>query len=201
MSPLAGLILGLVLIVLNAFFVAAEFAIVKVRVTRIEELAKRGGSAARIAGRRAAALFLEQRVLPPQLRLGEGKVRLGFRDLRVGAGYRERGVLRLEGREHVALAHPRTGIHGSLPHLARDREAQHALAPCADRAAVGFHPQGIGRARLRDDGGAHRRRDGRFGGAAGEGQQGDQRQGDAVGIRDRGCGGAHVRFLAAEPRL
>ena len=41
MEPLAILI-ALVLVGVNAFFVAAEFALVRVRVTRIEELVAQG---------------------------------------------------------------------------------------------------------------------------------------------------------------
>lgn len=41
--------LAFLLVVANAFFVAAEFAIVKVRTTRLEELEKRGRAGARIA--------------------------------------------------------------------------------------------------------------------------------------------------------
>lgn len=46
---LVFIFLALVLVGLNAFFVAAEFAIVKVRRTRLEELAGQGVSAARIS--------------------------------------------------------------------------------------------------------------------------------------------------------
>jgi CBS domain containing-hemolysin-like protein len=46
-----GVILALLAIALNAFFVATEFAIVKARITRIDELARAGGLRARIAQR------------------------------------------------------------------------------------------------------------------------------------------------------
>jgi CBS domain containing-hemolysin-like protein len=48
-AALIGVAASLVLVLLNAFFVASEFAIVKVRRTRLEELAGQGVSAARIS--------------------------------------------------------------------------------------------------------------------------------------------------------
>src|SRR5438093_13709574 len=48
MSPSLSVILALLLVLLNGFFVAAEFALVKVRSTRIEELAQLGSVQARI---------------------------------------------------------------------------------------------------------------------------------------------------------
>src|SRR6266545_467380 len=63
--PLAiGLPIALLLVLLNGFFVAAEFAIVKVRATRLAELASRGSATARqaqlIAGRLDAYLAATQ---------------------------------------------------------------------------------------------------------------------------------------------
>jgi len=46
-----GILLALLALALNAFFVAAEFAIVKARGTRIDELARGGGIRARVAQR------------------------------------------------------------------------------------------------------------------------------------------------------
>jgi len=48
MSPWAGLALGLVLIALNGFFVAAEFGLAKLRPTQIEPRIKRGERAAKL---------------------------------------------------------------------------------------------------------------------------------------------------------
>jgi magnesium and cobalt exporter, CNNM family len=48
MSPSLSLLLAVFLVLLNGFFVAAEFALVKVRSTRIEELAQSGSVQARI---------------------------------------------------------------------------------------------------------------------------------------------------------
>lgn len=47
--PFAGVLFSLALVGLNGFFVAAEFAIVKVRRTRLEELAGQGIKAARVS--------------------------------------------------------------------------------------------------------------------------------------------------------
>jgi CBS domain containing-hemolysin-like protein len=47
MKNYSSLFLGIVLVALNAFFVAAEFAVIRVRPTRIDELAEQGKPAAR----------------------------------------------------------------------------------------------------------------------------------------------------------
>src|SRR5680860_1555586 len=49
MNDAIGVSLVFVLVFLNGFFVAAEFAIVKVRETRVSELASEGGKRAQIA--------------------------------------------------------------------------------------------------------------------------------------------------------
>src|SRR2546421_5290285 len=49
MSALAGLLLVIVLVASNGFFVATEFALVSSRSTRIDQLAAAGNRAARLA--------------------------------------------------------------------------------------------------------------------------------------------------------
>ena len=49
LSELGLMLVALLLVLLNGFFVLAEFAIVKVRATRLEELSERGVEEARIA--------------------------------------------------------------------------------------------------------------------------------------------------------
>ncbi|HEY7216638.1 MAG TPA: CNNM domain-containing protein, partial [Thermoanaerobaculia bacterium] len=44
-----GLVLGLLLVAINGFFVAAEFALVKVRPTQLEPIAAEGNRRARMA--------------------------------------------------------------------------------------------------------------------------------------------------------
>ncbi len=51
MSTVTGILIALVLVGLNGFFVGAEFAIIKVRGTRIEELARNGSRPAHIVRR------------------------------------------------------------------------------------------------------------------------------------------------------
>src|SRR5205814_5553028 len=51
MSALAGLLLVIVLVAANGFFVATEFALVSSRATRIDQLAASGNRAARMAQR------------------------------------------------------------------------------------------------------------------------------------------------------
>ena len=43
MSTSLALLLAAVMVLANAFFVASEFAIVKIRPTRVQELVKQGG--------------------------------------------------------------------------------------------------------------------------------------------------------------
>lgn len=49
LAPWLGLLLGVVLVALNGFFVAAEFALVKVRTTQIDPHVSRGSKRARVA--------------------------------------------------------------------------------------------------------------------------------------------------------
>lgn len=56
LSGFLGILLVLVLVLLNAFFVAAEFALVKVRETRVSELAAEGSRRARVTERLLAHL-------------------------------------------------------------------------------------------------------------------------------------------------
>src|SRR5205085_12171869 len=50
LAPWAGLVLGLLLVLVNGFFVAAEFALVKLRPTQIEPEVGRGERRARLLG-------------------------------------------------------------------------------------------------------------------------------------------------------
>lgn len=56
MNDVVGVLLVLVLVFLNAFFVAAEFALVKIRQTRLSELSSEGGRRARVAESMAKSL-------------------------------------------------------------------------------------------------------------------------------------------------
>src|SRR6476620_10861890 len=49
LNPWIALALTVLLVALNAFFVAVEFALVKVRTTRLSELANEGRGSARVA--------------------------------------------------------------------------------------------------------------------------------------------------------
>ncbi|WP_307724724.1 CNNM domain-containing protein [Sporolactobacillus inulinus] len=49
LNPILGIVIVLVLVYISAFFVAAEFAIVKVRATRLDELIKQGDKRAAAA--------------------------------------------------------------------------------------------------------------------------------------------------------
>lgn len=56
LSPMTGLLLGLVLVLLNGFFVAAEFALAKVRPTQIESHAAAGSQRAKLSAHMVAHL-------------------------------------------------------------------------------------------------------------------------------------------------
>lgn len=71
-----GVILAVVLVAANAFFVAAEFAIVKVRASRLEELEKRGRAAARIA--RAITNNLDEYLSAAQVGITLASLGLGW---------------------------------------------------------------------------------------------------------------------------
>jgi CBS domain containing-hemolysin-like protein len=76
MSDYANLAIALLLVLLNGFFVAAEFAIVKVRSTRIEELAEEGGAQARVA--RRAVTHLDAYLSATQLGITIASIGLGW---------------------------------------------------------------------------------------------------------------------------
>jgi CBS domain containing-hemolysin-like protein len=76
MSPTVSLILAFFLVALNGFFVAAEFALVKVRSTRIEELAQKGGLQVRAA--RRAVRHLDSYLSATQLGITLASIGLGY---------------------------------------------------------------------------------------------------------------------------
>jgi CBS domain containing-hemolysin-like protein len=76
MSPTLSLLLAFFLVALNGFFVAAEFALVKVRSTRIEELAQKGGVQARAA--RRAVRQLDAYLSASQLGITLASIGLGY---------------------------------------------------------------------------------------------------------------------------
>jgi CBS domain containing-hemolysin-like protein len=76
MSDYLNLGIALLLVLLNGFFVAAEFAIVKVRSTRIEELAEEGRSQAKVA--RRALRHLDSYLSACQLGITIASIALGW---------------------------------------------------------------------------------------------------------------------------
>src|SRR5262249_24074964 len=72
----AGLLLIPVLVVLNGLFVAAEFALVSVRKTRIEELIARGVKSARSV--ESAMVRLDRSIAATQLGITLASIGLGF---------------------------------------------------------------------------------------------------------------------------
>ncbi len=76
MSDLIGIIALFALVALNGFFVAAEFALVSVRRTRIEQLADEGNAAARVTHRALGNLDLY--IAATQLGITMASLGLGF---------------------------------------------------------------------------------------------------------------------------
>jgi CBS domain containing-hemolysin-like protein len=75
-SSLLGLVAVLVLIAANGFFVAGEFALVKIRVTRINELAEEGNKAAKIIQEQLA--HLDRYIAATQLGITLASLALGW---------------------------------------------------------------------------------------------------------------------------
>ncbi|MBI2895095.1 MAG: HlyC/CorC family transporter [Deltaproteobacteria bacterium] len=109
MSLIVQLLLAAALVGANAFFVAAEFAIVKVRVTRLEELEKRGKAGARVA--RTVTQHLDMYLSVSQIGITLASLGLGW-----------------IGEPAVAAA-----LHGPLALLGLSARATHTVA-----FAVGF---------------------------------------------------------------
>src|SRR5690606_37155724 len=76
MSDLAGRFVFLLLVLLNGFFVAAEFALVSVRRTRIEQLTNEGNSLARLTHRLLKDLDLY--IAATQLGITMASLGIGF---------------------------------------------------------------------------------------------------------------------------
>ena len=76
MNPLAGLAAALLLVLANAFFVAAEFALVGARKTRLDELARGGDGKARLA--RRAVQSLDRYISATQLGITLASLGLGW---------------------------------------------------------------------------------------------------------------------------
>jgi CBS domain containing-hemolysin-like protein len=76
MNPWLGLILGLLLVLLNGFFVAAEFALVKVRPTQLDPLVARGDRRARVA--RHMTRHLDRYLSATQLGITLSSLALGW---------------------------------------------------------------------------------------------------------------------------
>ncbi len=76
MNNIFGLLLALGLVLLNAFFVAAEFALVSVRRSRIEELIEAGNTTARVV--RAAVHDLDRYIAATQLGITLASLGLGW---------------------------------------------------------------------------------------------------------------------------
>src|SRR5262245_41917917 len=87
---------ALLLALLNGFFVAAEFALVKVRVTRIEELVREGHRAARLAQREIESLDVY--LAASQLGITLASLGLGW----VGENVAERLIHAVQPSIHIA---------------------------------------------------------------------------------------------------
>ncbi len=96
------LVIAVLLVALNGFFVAAEFAIVKVRVTRVQELAEAGAVGAKMAHR--AVTHLDAYLSATQLGITLASLGLGWIGEPAFAHLVEPLFARIEGREFAAHA-------------------------------------------------------------------------------------------------
>jgi putative hemolysin len=103
----AGLLLIPALVVLNGLFVAAEFSLVSVRKTRIEELLKRGVKSARSV--ESALLRLDRSIAATQLGITLASIGLGFVGEPALADLLKRSLSGASGWWGAA-AHPTAGI-------------------------------------------------------------------------------------------
>ncbi len=103
----AGLLLIPALVVLNGLFVAAEFSLVSVRKTRIEELLKRGVKSARSV--ESALLRLDRSIAATQLGITLASIGLGFVGEPALADLLKRSLSGASGWWGAA-AHPIAGI-------------------------------------------------------------------------------------------
>src|SRR5262245_33433064 len=95
MNPWLGLFLGLLLVLLNGFFVAAEFALVKVRPTQLEPLVARGDRRARAA--RHMTRHLDWYLSAAQLGITLASLALGWIGEPAFAWILEPWILRIPG--------------------------------------------------------------------------------------------------------
>ncbi len=101
MSPWVGLILGVLLVLLNGFFVAAEFALVKVRPTQLEPLVARGDRRARVA--RHMIRHLDSYLSTTQLGITLASLALGWIGEPAFAWVLEPWILRLPGATQAVV--------------------------------------------------------------------------------------------------
>jgi CBS domain containing-hemolysin-like protein len=103
MSPWAGLILGVLLVLLNGFFVAAEFSLVKVRPTQLDPLVAQGDRRARVA--RHMVRHLDSYLSATQLGITLASLALGWVGEPAFAWILEPLILSIPGAT-PAIVHP-----------------------------------------------------------------------------------------------
>ena len=100
-SPLVGLLLGLALVALNGFFVAAEFALAKVRPTQVDAAVRAGDGRARVA--RHMLRHLDAYLSATQLGITLASIALGWVGEPAFAWLIEPWVARLPGASPALL--------------------------------------------------------------------------------------------------
>jgi CBS domain containing-hemolysin-like protein len=100
-SPLVGLLLGLALVALNGFFVAAEFALAKVRPTQVDTAVRAGDGRARVA--RHMLRHLDAYLSATQLGITLASIALGWVGEPAFAWLIEPWVARLPGASPALL--------------------------------------------------------------------------------------------------
>jgi CBS domain containing-hemolysin-like protein len=139
MTPVAGLGAALLLVLANAFFVAAEFALVGARKTRLDEMARAGDGKARLA--RRAVQSLDRYISATQLGITLASLGLGWIGEPTVAGLIQGGFAWLPPR----LAY--LGTHGAAVAIAFTliTVLHIVLGELVPKALALLHPEDVSR--------------------------------------------------------
>ena len=140
--------LGLVfaLLIANAFFVAAEFALVAVRRSRIDEMAMEGDSAARAVQK--ALVHLDRYISGTQLGITLASLGLGYVGEATLAGMADRALIAMGLESQLAVNAAHTGIALTIA-FAIITFLHVVIGELAPKSLALVHPEGVSRAVVR----------------------------------------------------
>lgn len=140
--------LGLVfaLLIANAFFVAAEFALVAVRRSRIDEMAMEGDSAAKAVQK--ALVHLDRYISGTQLGITLASLGLGYVGEATLAGMADRALIAMGLESQLAVNAAHTGIALTIA-FAIITFLHVVIGELAPKSLALVHPEGVSRAVVR----------------------------------------------------